>query len=357
MFRPQTTIRREGWYYLLILAVVLGGAVFKEVNLLLILAGMLLGGLLLNWGSVRAQPAEPEADRKLPPGLSAGDRLSVKLSLTNTRPGLADGRSWSRSKCSGSLSPGGGNNSSDAAAASQRAVSLRASRPIAKGAYRGRLAERGRYQFGPLRLSTRFPFGLFSRTVAVGETETLVVLPRLGRLTEGWAARRRRGTGRQRPPSRRPGPEGDFYGVREWRAATGGGWSMAQLGPAWQAGGPCSSSGRGAATWPWCSTSGSRNAPPPNTPRTWNWPSVSPPRCWPTCAARREQRLSWRSSDPGPECGGGPASPVLLAGPDGTVGHGRSPIGRRLLRPCWPTPCVQSPPARKSSWSAPVRSI
>jgi hypothetical protein len=40
MFRPQTTIRREGWYYLLILAVVLGGAVFKEVNLLLILAGM-----------------------------------------------------------------------------------------------------------------------------------------------------------------------------------------------------------------------------------------------------------------------------------------------------------------------------
>ena len=49
MFRRQTTICREGWYYLVIVAVVFGGAVFKEVNLLLILAGMLLGPLLLNW--------------------------------------------------------------------------------------------------------------------------------------------------------------------------------------------------------------------------------------------------------------------------------------------------------------------
>jgi len=42
MFRRQTTVCREGWYYLAILAVVAGGATFKEVNLLLILAGMLL---------------------------------------------------------------------------------------------------------------------------------------------------------------------------------------------------------------------------------------------------------------------------------------------------------------------------
>ena len=90
-----------------------------------------------------------------------------------------------------------------------------------KGAYRGRLVERGRYQFGPVRLSTRFPFGLFSRTITVGESETLIVLPRLGRLTEGWAARRLEafaGADRRR---RRAGPEGDFYGVREWRSGDG----------------------------------------------------------------------------------------------------------------------------------------
>ena len=82
-------------------------------------------------------------------------------------------------------------------------------------------SERGRYQFGPVRLSTRFPFGLFSRTITVGESETLIVLPRLGRLTEGWAARRLEafaGADRRR---RRSGPEGDFYGVREWRSGDG----------------------------------------------------------------------------------------------------------------------------------------
>ena len=90
-----------------------------------------------------------------------------------------------------------------------------------KGVYRGRLVERGRYRFGPLRASTRFPFGLFSRTITLGKPETLIVLPRLGRLTRGWAARRQEafaGTDRRR---RRPGAEGDFYGVREWRSGDG----------------------------------------------------------------------------------------------------------------------------------------
>ena len=75
--RRQTTICREGWYYLLILAVVFGGAMFKEVNLLLILAGMLLGPLLLNWQAVGTNLRGLRIERKLPPGLSAGDRLSV----------------------------------------------------------------------------------------------------------------------------------------------------------------------------------------------------------------------------------------------------------------------------------------
>ncbi len=90
-----------------------------------------------------------------------------------------------------------------------------------KGGYRGRLERRGRYRFGPVRLSTRFPFGLFSRTLIVGRPETLIVLPRLGRLAGGWNARRMEafaGADRRR---NRPGVEGDFYGVRQWRAGDG----------------------------------------------------------------------------------------------------------------------------------------
>ena len=52
--------------------------------------------------------------------------------------------------------------------------------------YRVRLPQRGRYALGPLRVSTRFPFGLFQRTLWLAGDDQLVVLPRLGRLRPAW---------------------------------------------------------------------------------------------------------------------------------------------------------------------------
>ena len=88
MFHRQTTICREGWYYLAIIVLVFGGAVLKEVNLLLILAGLLLGPLLLNWRAVRSNLRGLRIERQLPTRLSAGETLSVNLLLANTRPRL-----------------------------------------------------------------------------------------------------------------------------------------------------------------------------------------------------------------------------------------------------------------------------
>jgi uncharacterized protein (DUF58 family) len=217
MLRRQTTICREGIYFLAIIALVFGGAIIKEVNLLLILAGMLLGPFLLNWRAVKMNLRGLTIDRDLPLHACAGDVFSVDLNLTNTRKKLG---SWAVvvEEQIQRESDNGRNN--------HRRPILRPSVlfPYApagqsrKGSYRGRLVERGRYRLGPLRASTRFPFGLFSRTITLGEPETLIVLPRLGRLTQGWAARRREaitGTDRRR---QKPGVEGDFYGVREWRS-------------------------------------------------------------------------------------------------------------------------------------------
>ncbi len=220
MLRRQTTIHREGWYYLLIVVVVFGGALFKEVNLLLILAGMLLGPVLLNWQAVGTNLRGLCLERKLPRGLSAGDWLSVSLRLSNARRRLG---AWGvvveeqirRVTAAGGDNPGGPLLSPDVLFPYVPAGETR------KGAYRGRLLERGRYRFGPVRLSTRFPFGLFSRTITMGESETLLVLPRLGRLTDGWAGRRLEAIAGVDRRSFRPGLEGDFYGVREWRGGDG----------------------------------------------------------------------------------------------------------------------------------------
>ena len=219
--RHRTTIRREGWYYLAITAVVFSGALVKEVNLLLILAGMMLGPILLNWRSVGANLRGLRLERKLPLGLSAGDRLSVAIRMVNPRRRLG---AWGVvvEEQIHRVTP-------DATNHEHRSPPLRlgvlfpyvSAGQSRKGGYRGRLWERGRYQFGPLLLSTQFPFGLFSRTIAVGGSETLIVLPRLGRLTEGWAARRLEAFSGDDRRRRRPGSEGDFYGVREWRPGDG----------------------------------------------------------------------------------------------------------------------------------------
>jgi uncharacterized protein (DUF58 family) len=221
MLRHQTIICREGLYFLAIIALVFGGAIIKEVNLLLILAGMLLGPFLLNWRAVKANLRGLKVDRNLPHRICAGDVLSVDLNLTNTRQNLGCWAVVVEEQIQRESGNGRNNH--------RRQPTLRPSVlfPYApagqsrKGVYRGRLVERGHYRFGPLRASTRFPFGLFSRTITLGQPETLVVLPRLGRLTQGWAARRREalaGTDRRR---QQPGTEGDFYGVREWRSGDG----------------------------------------------------------------------------------------------------------------------------------------
>jgi len=221
MFRRQTTICREGWYYLAIIAVVFGGAMLKEVNLLLVLAGMLLGSFLLNWQAVRANLRGLKIDRNLPLRICAGDLLSVDLSLTNTRRRLGCWAVVVEEQIQRETTVGRNNHRRPAPLYPNVLFPYTHADQSRKGVYRGRLVERGRYRFGPLRVSTRFPFGLFSRTITLGKPETLIVLPRLGRLTSAWATRRQEafaGIDRRR---RQPGAEGDFYGVREWRSGDG----------------------------------------------------------------------------------------------------------------------------------------
>jgi len=225
MTRPrQTTISREGWYYLVVLALVLGGAMLREVNLLLVLAGMLAGPLLLSWRAVGRTLRGLQVQRHVPQGVCAGDLLVAQLTLTNTRRRFG---TW------GVVVEEQIQREADGQPANQpRETPIRpgvlfpyvAAGESRAGVYRGRLAQRGRYCLGPLRLSTRFPFGLFSRAITFGQSDTLVVLPRLGRLTRHWAARRRRSLAGTHRRERRHGPEGDFYGVRPWRSGDSRRW-------------------------------------------------------------------------------------------------------------------------------------
>jgi uncharacterized protein (DUF58 family) len=207
-------LRREGWYYVCVLAFIIGGAALRQVNLLVVLAGLMVGPLIFNWRLVAAIIRQLSVKRRLPRRISAGDLLLVDLTLTNPRRRLD---SW-MVLVEDTIALEG---------ASGRAARIQVETAfphVAAGesrrqTYRCRLPRRGRYQFGPLKITSRFPLGLVQADTQVKALDTLVVCPRLGRLTAAWRMLiESERAGAQRSQRQRGLVEGEFYGLRDWRA-------------------------------------------------------------------------------------------------------------------------------------------
>lgn len=208
----QTVVCREGWYYVVLSCMVFGAAMLREVNLMLILGGMLFGPLFFNWRLTAVTLRGLKVRRTVPGGICAGDLLVVRLELSNTRRRIG---SWAVNVRDEIVREGD-------PAAEPVGVTEYFSYVPARGrqvrTYQGRLPQRGRYHFEQAQVSTRFPFGLFRREVYSGGTDTVLVFPRLGRLTHGWLRRRHEsfeGTHRRERGQSRV--SGDLYGVRDWR--------------------------------------------------------------------------------------------------------------------------------------------
>jgi len=215
-----TSLSGEGWYYLFVLAFVITATMLREMNLMLVLVGMLVGPLLFSWRLVVATLGGLEVERKLPSGVCAGDLLVVNVGLHNTRRRLGSWAVAVQDEIRAEAGPGRGR--------SIRPTVFFLYVPAGQsrgGVYRGRLTQRGRYRFGPTRVSTRFPFGLFERRFTLDETHTLVVAPHLGQLTRRWITRHHEAfEGTQRREQRSSRATGEFFGVREWRPGDSRRW-------------------------------------------------------------------------------------------------------------------------------------
>ncbi len=215
----RISITSEGQYYLVLISLLLIGAMLREINLLLLLSALLAGPMFLGWRLVLITLRGLKIRRKMPRGVCAGDLLIVNLEVTNSRR----------------------KNTSWALVAEEQIVRMNGSReaPVRPAVffshiqagqtrqreYRGRLPQRGRYRVGPLKISTRFPFGLFRGTITVDQVDTLMVYPRLGRLTAAWRSRHREShEGTQRRKQGQARMSGDFYGVREWQSGDSRRW-------------------------------------------------------------------------------------------------------------------------------------
>ena len=84
--------------------------------------------------------------------------------------------------------------------------------------YKIALFRRGRYEFGPMKISTRFPLGLVRGQMTLAAPATMIVAPRLGRLLPSWAQMlEAEQVGDERRHPHRGLNEGDYYGLRPWQ--------------------------------------------------------------------------------------------------------------------------------------------
>ncbi len=211
--RPTTTFTREGVYFLGILGAVFLFAIIGDVNLLMVLAGMLLASLWINYRLVDRTLRGLEIRRHMPRSVAAGELLLVGLELANTR---RRGGSWAV-EVRNRLVRQGSDDSPEPLEPAVLFVYVRAGQ-TRSGVYRARLPRRGRYLVSPAVVSTRYPFGFCRRSMVVGSSDTLLVLPRLGRLTPRWLTRPHQSfEGTRRREHRSGRISGEFYGVRPWR--------------------------------------------------------------------------------------------------------------------------------------------
>jgi uncharacterized protein (DUF58 family) len=199
------------------LALVLVRASMKDINLMLAFAGMMAGALYFNWFALRTMLRRLQIRRQLPESVSAGDTATVELQATARHRGAALEIEDSF-ELAGSTRPEDRGRGIAVVPQVARGKSARAE-------YQVRFGRRGRYEFGMVRATSRYPFGLVSRTISLRQPGQLIVLPRLGRLTGRWTdVRRGPEPGARRVLQRQGLTEGDFYGMRDWRAGDSRRW-------------------------------------------------------------------------------------------------------------------------------------
>ncbi len=216
----RLTICLEGLYYTVVLAFIIGGGVLRGINLLFVLAGMMIGPLIYNWRMVMVSLGRLRVKRILPEGVCAGDLLVVEFAAT----GIAKRGDSSAIVVTDRIRRADDSQEQEAMLAEVFFPLVEAGKTDIQS-YQGRLMERGRYEFGPFHVSTRFPLGLVRRTLTVADTEELIVFPRPGRLSPRWKQISQAtlvGVGGSQ--SRQGLVEGDFYGLRDWRSGDSRRW-------------------------------------------------------------------------------------------------------------------------------------
>lgn len=208
--RVRLRFTREGYVYLVVLAFVTAGALFRNVNLLILLSGMMLVPLLLGWRLTFAMLRGLEVRRSFPNRLHAGQTWTITWRVTNLRTALSVWQIQIEDRLRH--------------VASQQLTTARliinevAPRQHEFGSLKAFFGQRGQYLWDATVISTRFPLGLIEASCELPGSAQFVVAPPLGKLTTRWDQRLLSQASGSHSRARRRGlMDDEFFALRPWR--------------------------------------------------------------------------------------------------------------------------------------------
>ena len=211
----RTYFCREGIWYSLVIAFAFFAALLKQVNATMLFTSLLVCPLFISLWLSRRILRKLTVKRSVPSRIHAGDTFVTQLELANPRE---KGSAWGvivEDNIEIVESGTGGEQQNHRPAVYFDYVRSNDSK---RKSYIGRLPERGRYRFGKITLSTRFPCGFFRSSVDLDVETEMIVLPKIGTLAAGWMTRQHEASEtmlhRRHRPSR---VTGEFLGVRDWQ--------------------------------------------------------------------------------------------------------------------------------------------
>ena len=229
----------EGWIFMIILGFITVGAVLRNVNLLILMAGLMYGPLIINWRIAVNRVKTLKARRSLPHRVYANQMASVQWVCENQsrltawnvimrdeiKPVDLDADDSMSGDPSRQRVVGFGWFQNSGSGRRRRNYNAKVDFLQIKPSttevsnYRVLFTERGKYQVGPACIGTRFPFGLIVSQIILPQQQEFYVAPALGNLNPIWEQRVRSAVVGSEAIKRKRGLEDDeFYALRPWRS-------------------------------------------------------------------------------------------------------------------------------------------
>jgi uncharacterized protein (DUF58 family) len=206
--RHRMSVTREGIVYVIIMSVLFIGSILGKTNMLMFVFAMMIGPWVLNGWIAFSMLRKTRAKRTLPRRGTVGELISVEIEVENNKWFLDSWLLTARDQAT-----------HDRDNIQPAALFVRIpARQKRRGHYFVRFAQRGRYRFGAIELSTQFPLGLIERGLLCDAGDSLIVHPRVGRLTSRW--RREMRNASELVEQRRSCAglfEDEFHRIREYR--------------------------------------------------------------------------------------------------------------------------------------------